>query len=292
MDVSIIFVNYKTINLLANSIASVLTETKDISYEIIVVDNASGDDSRALLFEKFNNKVKYVSLPDNIGFGRANNEGIKIANGRNVFLLNPDTLLLNNAVKILSDYLDDNSEIGVVGANLYNEDKSFQPSFSHNYPSLGFEVSNLFHALFLFNRENVNSTKNPKIVKSVVGAAMMIKQSVIDKTGAFDPRFFMYAEEEEWCLRIRKSGHKIANVPEASILHLDGKSFDFSADRQKRRLEGVRTLYRISYSPFYCRILRVVEYLTIISRLAVSKILRNHAKIDFWSFMYDNRKWE
>jgi GT2 family glycosyltransferase len=291
MDVSIIFVNYNTATLLMNAIDSVLNKTEDVEYEIIVVDNASTDDPYQLLTDKFRNRIKYIPLPENIGFGGANNVGINMAQGRNVFLLNPDTLLQNNAIEVLSNYLDAHINVGVAGANLYNEDSSPQPSFALYYPSIGYEMSNLFHMLFLYKRETFNDTDLPKTTKRVVGAALMVKKSVVAEVGAFDSRFFMYAEEDEWCYRIRKAGYKIVNVPQAKITHLDGKSFQFSEQRQKRKLEGLRTLYKISYSSFYCRVLRVVEYLTIISRLAICKVLNKHEKLIYWMFMYNNRKW-
>lgn len=292
MDVSIIFVNYNTISLLTDAIDSALEKTIGVIYEIIVVDNASNDNSRKILSDKYQSNVIYIALPENIGFGRANNEGMKIAKGRNVFLLNPDTILQNNAVKILSDYLDQNEGVGVVGANLYNEDGSAQPCFCHYYPSIGYELSNLFHLLFLYNREVFNYTEVPKKVSRVVGAAMMIKKGVINKTGMFDARFFMYAEEDEWCFRISKSGYTVFNLPQAKITHLDGKSFQFSEERQKRKLEGLRTFYRVSYSAFYCKVLQLVEYLTIITRLVVSRFSKNRVKLSYWKFMYNNRNWK
>jgi len=291
MDVSIIFVNYNTISLLCNAIDSVLAKTKEIDYEIIVVDNASQDNAQQVLQERFNNTIFFLPLLENIGFGRANNEGIKIAEGRNIFLLNPDTILVNNAIKQLSDYLDGHVDVGVAGGNLFNEDGSRQPSFSRYYPSIGFEISNLLHILTLYDRQTFVDTSEPVEVKRVVGAAMMIKKQVIDEVGAFNPRFFMYAEEDELCYRINKVGYKIVHLPQTEIIHLDGRSFQFTEQRQKRRLEGLRTFYKISYSPIYCFGLKVVEYLTILSRLALAQLSKNNENIAYWSFMYKNRKW-
>lgn len=292
MDVSIIIVNYNTVSLLIDSIDSIFTQTSGISYEIIVVDNASADNSAFILRERFGLNIQYISLDKNIGFGKANNVGIKQAKGRNIFLLNPDTVVENNAVKILSDYLDENTNVGIVGANLYNKDGSFQASFSNVYPSIGYELGNLLHVFYFFDKEHINYTAQPKEVKSVVGAAMMVKYQVIRQTGAFNPQFFMYSEEEEWCYRTRLAGFKIFNIPEAKIKHLDGQSFNFSADRQKRRIEGLRTLYCVSYSPTYCKIIRGLEYLTIVSRLLTFTVLNKKEKIIFWRFMYKNRRWD
>ncbi|CAA9203702.1 Poly(ribitol-phosphate) beta-N-acetylglucosaminyltransferase TarP [Flavobacterium bizetiae] len=292
VDVSVIFVNYNTVSLLIDAIDTVLNKTLDIKYEIIVVDNNSNDNSKSILWHKYGQKVNYIDLSENIGFGRANNEGMKKAAGRNVFLLNPDTLLNNNAIKILSNYLDANKQVGVVGASLYNEDGSPQASYSFFYPSLSYEFSNLLHLSFLFNTETFNDSVFPKEVKRVVGAAMMIKKEVIEKVGMFDPRFFMYAEEDEWCYRITKAGYKLVNLPESSITHLDGKSFLFSEQRKLRQLEGIRTFYKVTYSPLYCEFLKCIEYLTIVNRLFIFRLLKHTEKVNYWKFMYAHRKWK
>ena len=289
IQVSIVIINYNTLKITEDCINSIILNTKDINYEIILVDNASNDGS--VDYFNYFEGIKFIPSSENLGFGKGNNLGIEVANGRYVFLLNPDTILQNNAVKILSDFLDENSLVGVVGANLYNDDGTYQPSFSQMYPSLGLELSNFFHLLFLQNKECINKTDQSIQTKSVVGAAMMIKREVIEKTGGFNPQFFMYGEEEEWCNRIRKAGFYVFNVPTAKIIHLDGKSFQFSENRLKRRLEGVRTLYRVSYSRLYCKMLKIVEYATIVSRLIIFKLLKKDNKIEYWSFMYKNRKW-
>ena len=118
MDVSVIIVNYKTSQLLVQAIDSILDKTEDIVYEIIVVDNHSQDDSERVVHERYGNQVTYLPLAENVGFGRANNEGLRIVRGRNILFLNPDTILVNNAVRILSDYLDSHPDTGAVGGNL------------------------------------------------------------------------------------------------------------------------------------------------------------------------------
>lgn len=117
MDVSIIYVNYRTSGLIADSLRSVRALTQGVSYEVIVVDNNTEKSLPAEFGGLFPDiDIKYVMLDENVGFGRANNEGFKIAEGRNLFCLNPDTILLNNAIKILSDYLDAHPDTGIVGA--------------------------------------------------------------------------------------------------------------------------------------------------------------------------------
>lgn len=291
MDVSIIIVNYNTINLLCNAIDSVIQKTTKLIYEIIVVDNNSNDNSKQIINDKYSENIKYISLSKNIGFGRANNEGIHIAKGRNIFLLNPDTILQNNAVKILSDYLDSNLGVAVVGGNLYNANGTPQASFSCYYPSISHEVCRLFNLCLNKRIQSFNYSDIPQKVITVYGAALMIKKTVIAEVGGFDSRFFMYAEEDELCHRIKKRGYSIINVPQSQITHLDGRSFEFTEERQKRRLQGLRTLYKVSYSPIYCIALRVIEYSMIISRLFLFSLLANNEKIKLWKFYYKNRKW-
>ena len=279
MDVSIIFVNYNTIKLLTQAINSVYAKTEGITYEIIVIDNNSSDNSAQVINNTYKD-IKYVALPENIGFGRANNEGFKIAKGRNILCLNPDTILKNNAIKILSDYLDANNKEGAVGSQLYNKDGSIQQSASFYYISLSSCINDLFGSFF---RQKHKLRENPFEVASVFGAAMMVKNYVVQKTNGFDPRFFMYAEEEDWCRRIHKLGYKIVCVPASKVTHLDGGSFEFSEKREERRLEGELNFYNVNYSPKKVTMILFVKRLTILSRITIFKILGNKDKIERWN---------
>ena len=242
MDVSIVIVNYKTVSLIVDCIRSIREHVRDIAYEVIVVDNHSGDNFQERLQAEFGDGVVCVPLPENIGFGRANNEGFKVAKGRNLFCLNPDTLLLNNAVKILSDYLDGHPEAGACGGNLYDEEMRPALSFRRMLPSVAWEVNELFNLvpekLFYGKNRKFNSSDKPMNVGYVTGADLMLRRSVLEKVGGFSPDFFMYYEETDLCCRIRKGGFKIVSVPEAKIQHLEGKSFS----------EGQININRISFS--------------------------------------------
>ena len=129
-DVSIIYVNYYTSGLLVDSIQSVVNKTIGITYEIIIIDNNSEKNLRQKLQESISDTipVKYLFLQENIGFGKANNEGAKIASGKYLLFLNPDTILLNNAIKILYDFMESDPQAGACGGNLY--DSSNNPLFS------------------------------------------------------------------------------------------------------------------------------------------------------------------
>lgn len=257
MDVSVIIVNYKTSQLLVPAIDSILDKTEDIVYEIIVVDNHSQDDSERVVHEHYGNRVTYLPLAENVGFGRANNEGLRIARGRNILFLNPDTILVNNAVRILSDYLDSHPDTGAVGGNLYTADMQPNVSFNRVRPSIFDETDQATHRLLSrlrFGRNGLfNHTGHTIEVGFIAGADLMIPRQVLDSVGPFDPDFFMYYEETELCRRIAKATYRIVSVPEAKIIHLEGKSFVNNAERERRALISRRIYFRKTCSQRYAR---------------------------------------
>ena len=254
LDVSIILVNYNTTKLLIQAIQSVYDKSSGFSFEIIVVDNNSIEDPRQPLLETFGNKVTLLRLSDNIGFGRANNEGIKIAKGRNIFLLNTDTYLINNAIYILMSYIDSHPKDGSCGGTLLTAD--LQPTYSYHrvpYGILSYELSVLTMGLSrkMISKPFYNTSGKPLNVGNVSGANMMIRHSVLDEVGAFDPIFFMYCEEAELSWRIRKAGYKNVNVPQARIVHLEGKSSKVKEQRKLMELDGRRKYYIKTRGKFY-----------------------------------------
>jgi GT2 family glycosyltransferase len=265
LDVSIIIVNYKTIGYVLNAINSVEKKSYGFSYEIIVVDNNSNDNSEQTLKEYYGNRIIYIGLDKNIGFGRANNEGIKIARGRNILFLNPDTLLINNAIKILSDYLDNNQNTAICGGNLYGENNEPVFSFTCVYPSLLLVILESLSFLpvvrslprILYGKSNrFNYTNKIKKVKDIIGADLMIKKEICDKVGGYDARYFMYVEETDLCYRVRKLGYDIVSVPFAEIHHFIGKSFsNYTEKINFRKIEmktqSLNIFYKSHYSLFH-----------------------------------------
>lgn len=230
MDVSVIIVSYNTKKLITDCISSVIEKTKDIDYEIIVVDNNSTDNSVEEIKNKFPNVI-VIENKENIGFGLANNEGFKKASGRYLFCLNPDTVLINNAVKILSDFMDKNNDCAACGGNLYDEKLNPVHSFGYgdNTHTLLFRrtLMKLFWlGEYLKIKRYEKSIDRTKIqqVNHITGADLMLRKSVIDKLGGFSDKFFMYFEETELEARLKRAGYKIYFVPESKIIHLEGKT--------------------------------------------------------------------
>lgn len=255
MDVSVIIVNYKTSQLLMQAIDSILDKTEDIVYEIIVVDNHSQDDSERVVHERYGNRVTYLPLAENVGFGRANNEGLRIARGRNILFLNPDTILVNNAVRILSDYLDSHPDTGAVGGNLYTADMQPNASFGRTLPGLFDETDRALCRILSrirFGRNILfNYTDRPIDVGYICGADLMVPKHILDRTGSFNPDFFMYYEETELSWRIKNKGHRIVSIPQARIIHLEGKSSSQSLDRELRMFTSRRIYYQKTHDAIY-----------------------------------------
>lgn len=277
MDVSIIIVNYNTLELTKNTIESVLEKTKDINYEIILVDNASVDGSVEFFEKNYSDKIIFIKSNENLGFGRANNKGIKKSKGKYIFLLNSDTLLINNAIKILFDFMEKNQNIGVCGGNLYtanfNPSHSYREKLNNLYTELQdyFDIVKKLRKKFLNKRNDYNYTNIPIEVGYITGADMMISREVIEKLKyCFDKDIFMYYEEVELTYRIKKLGYKSYNIPAAKIIHLEGQSFDFKEERYRRHIQGKYIYFIKCYGEDSIKKLYKIQWLGLISRYLIT----------------------
>ncbi|MCR5187847.1 MAG: glycosyltransferase family 2 protein [Treponema sp.] len=240
MDVSIIIVNYNTKELLANCLESIYRHTKDLEFEVIVSDNGSTDDSINLIKEKYP-QVILIENKENLGFGKANNRGLEKAQGKYIFYLNSDTLLLNNASKYFFDYWenadknpDKEGEIGALGSNLLNNQKEVIHSYG-SFLSYNDEVRNSLRALLSISAYTVLSLFSKKYppldipndkaefytgpVDYITGADLFVKN---DRTARFDENFFMYCEEADLQLQMSKINKKRLLIEGPQIIHLCG----------------------------------------------------------------------
>lgn len=308
MDVSIIIINYKTPDLVIDCVKSIKEQTKDLLYEIIVVDNASNDGSAEILNGELAGDIKLIESGENLGFGKANNLGVEHAKGEYIFLLNSDTILINNAVKILHDYIINTKGVGVVGGNLYSVDLKENSSFSLVFDDIDTLkkqsrwiyiikeiLSRQFRQRFYSDeqrrqyvyRHTFNHTDKPMEVGYIFGTDMMLSRSLYQEMKGFDPEFFMYAEEEELSWRIHQKGYKIVSVPMAKIIHLDGGTFkrdDSFNDRQfGMRMTGAMTYYKKRFGEkgiddfYYYKTLRLKRQYNL-ARMMKRKLLLDLAK--------------
>lgn len=223
MDVSIIIVNYNTRKLLLDCISSIYEQTANLSFEIIVIDNASIDRSEELICSRFP-FVRWFNSAENLGFGRANNLGAKYANGEYLFFLNSDTLLLNNAILQLLSYMKthNSDNIGALGTWLLDENSEPNNSFGF-FPSIKNEMAYL---LGKYHRPYNSELGKEKDVDFVTGADLFIAKHVFDDLGGFDSKIFMYYEETDLQYRLSKSGMIRRIIPGPKIIHLEGGSFN------------------------------------------------------------------
>ena len=187
-------------------------KTCDIVFEVVVVDDASTDGSAGMVREEFPS-VHLLSRDVNGGFVRANNDGVRITTGRNILLLNSDTLFENNAAKILSDYLDEHSGVGICGGWLRNRDGSNQISFG-DPPSMAQAAADALFLNDLFPSSGLPrrggsprpGMTGPRAVGYVSGADLMIRRSLVERIGLFDEGYEAYCEEVDLCTRVRAAG--------------------------------------------------------------------------------------
>lgn len=216
-------VNYNTKQLLADCLATVFKKTKDVAFEVIVVDNASTDGSEDYIKELYPN-VKWINSGDNIGFGRANNLGAKYSIGKYLFFLNSDTLLLNNAVRIFFDYAEIHlqKKIGILGSWLLNKNELPNNSFGF-FPCAKNEINYLLGKYHLPTKEDIVTEKD---VDYITGADLFIEKRLFDELDGFDKNIFMYYEETDLQYRIAQRSLLRKIIPGPRIIHLEGGSFE------------------------------------------------------------------
>ena len=230
--VSILIANWNGRGILPACLRSVAEQTRTVSYEVIVVDDASTDDSVALVQREFP-WVHLVVNPKNLGFVGANNIGVHHATGELVLLLNSDTELKEDAVGTLVAFMDAHPEAGICGPALFGADG--RPQVSYGWPPSFLQaVIDAFFLNDLFPRAGFPSRGTPPNpnrtapfpVQYVSGAALLIRASVIEKVGLFDPLFRAYCEEVDLCRRVLTgTGLHVFFVPDAHIMHYEGKSY-------------------------------------------------------------------
>ncbi|NPA91848.1 MAG: glycosyltransferase [Chloroflexi bacterium] len=229
MDLSIIIVNWNVKDLLRRCLESIPAGAAGLSYEIIVVDNASTDGSPALQ-ETFPH-VRWIQNRENVGFTRANNQGLRVAQGRYICFLNPDTYVHPQSLTTLVRYLEDHPRVGIVGPQLRYPDGTLQPS-RYRFPTLWTALwestplewawpnnpwTRRYHCA-----DCPRDREHP--VDWLNGACLVVRKEVIDQVGPFDEGFFMYSEELDLCRRAKEAGWEVVYLPDAVVTHYEGRS--------------------------------------------------------------------
>ncbi len=234
IDISVIIVNYNTAGLLSECLRS-LIPPPELRMEVIVVDNASEDDSVQLLNHNFT-WVRLIANEQNLGFSRANNQALDISEGKYIFFLNPDTVVKSGAFEAMLDFMKTHDDMGLAGTRLLNPDGSPQSSVEMKYP--GQKRA----------KQDLRGLRGG--IAWVLGAAMIARRVIVKELGGFDERFFLYGEEQDLCLRIRKAGWKIGFISSAVVVHWGGQSESNTPaiDVWKKKFAAESLFYKIHYS--------------------------------------------
>jgi len=230
MDVSIIIVAWNVKQLLHDCLKSVYDQTRDIEFEVIYVDNASEDGSVEIVERDFS-EVIIIENDENQGFIKANNQAIKIAEGRYVLLLNSDTIILDNAISKTVEFADAHPEAAVVGCRVLNPDMTLQRTCVMYHSPLNLFLSatylyKLFPRNKFFGREAMTwwDFDDVREVETVSGCFSLVRTKAIEQVGLMDPIYFVYGDDPDWCYRFKKEGWKIMFTSEPNIIHYGGQT--------------------------------------------------------------------
>jgi GT2 family glycosyltransferase len=237
MDISVIVVTYNSARCIKQCLASVFAQTA-MALECIVVDNTSSDDTVATT-KGFN--IQLFANRENIGYGRGNNQGFAASQGRYIYLLNPDARFVeNDALAKICGEMDAHSRWGMAGTRMSSPDGHLEGPPALEYPGQR-HVHRDFSSL-------------PGKIAWIGGASMIIRRELYQKLNGFDPDFFLYSEETDFCLRMRETGFEIGHVPEIVVEHIGGGSEDLRDPYQvsSRKLKGLIQFRQKHYPPEDC----------------------------------------
>ncbi len=231
IDLSVIIVNYNVKDFLQSLLLSLDKALKNITHEIIIVDNASTDGSVELIKNNFP-QVTLIVNEENFGFSKANNLGLKISKGKYLLLINPDTIVSENTLSEMIMFFRKHPEVGLAGCKILNPDGTLQLACRRSFPGPWTSfckvtgLSRLFPKSKIFARYNLTylDENNSCEVDAVSGSFMMFTREIYEKIGGLDEEYFMYGEDLEYCFRIQKAGFKIYYVASTRIIHYKGES--------------------------------------------------------------------
>ena len=239
---SIIIVNWKSADFLRKCLKSIFANASGLSFEILVVDNASFDGSAELVEREFPG-VRFLQSTENLGFAGANNLGVRHSRGRALLFLNPDTEILVSALQTLCFFLDSNLDAGLVGAKLLNSDLTVQVTCIKAFPSILNQTIDSQHLKTTFPTWPIWGMKPlfvPDLefseVEVVSGACMLVRRDLFEEVGGFSTDYFMYSEDVDLCHKVKQAAWRVYYAATATIIHHGGKS---AASQAKQNFETI-----------------------------------------------------
>lgn len=234
LDLSIIIVNWNTKKYLRECLKSIYKEIKSLPCEVLVVDNASSDGSSDMVKEEFPQALLLMNQK-NVGFAKANNQAIRESTGKYILLLNPDTEILSGCIKEMLDFMESHHDVGAASGRILNPGKEVELFRSaKRFPTpfskfcVDVHLDRVFPRIRQFGKFSMVGwdRNDEREVDVLSGAFMFVRKKTIEDVGVLDERFFLLAEDVDWCRRIKQKKWKIIFNPKAEIIHTGGKSID------------------------------------------------------------------
>ncbi len=288
MDLSILIVNWNAGKLLVECIRSVNKFTKGITFEFIVVDNASSDGSVQMLGAEFP-EIKLIKNTQNVGFAKANNQAYLESKGKYICCLNPDTLLLNNALEVMYEYLLNNPECGIVGPKLLNPDGTIQYVCARRLPNLYTSfvwITGLNQRWpTTFEGECIENWdhKNSREVDCLAGACMVFRRDFSKDNKIFNESYFMFGEDVEICLWAKRCGYTIYYLSNAEVLHYGQASVKKHDTVKLHYFISLEIYFRNNHGMLKAILFRLLVILVMSSRLMLQKRKGKCGKILAWA---------
>jgi len=294
-DLSIIVVSWNTKDLLADCLNSVIANSRDLSLQIIVVDNGSADGSAAMVRSKFSN-VQLIENQANLGFAAANNLALPLCTAEYVLLLNPDTRIIGQALSILAEFLREHPQVGAVGPKVVHPLSRFRTLSCGHQPT----IRTVFNHYFFLSRLFPESPafrgyqllmgvhdREPRAVEWLSGVCLMVRRQVIEQVGPLREDWFMYAEDLEWCERISAGGWELVHVPAAIVEHHQGASV--------QQNEAVHTMWVQSLKQYFVMRTQATHLQSLVFSMVLSMGLLFRAVL-YWGqglvARQDRRMWQ
>lgn len=295
-ELSIILVSYNTAPYLRRALESVIAETHRTSYEVIVVDNASSDDSVVMLRQHFP-QVHLIASEQNNGFAGGVRQGATVARGKYLLLLNPDTVILNAAIDRLMDFAKTHPDNGIWGGITLNNDLSINTQHAWAKPNVTdllfstLGLSKLFKHSALFNHANYGDWQRDsiKVVDITSGCFFLTTRALWDKLDGFDARFFMYAEEADYCLRAQALGYQAIVTPDARIIHHGGVSHHRLAGKMVKLLKGKVELINRHIAPSQRAICKALLYWYVLNKYLLHSLKPRSPQRQEWRDVFQQR---
>ena len=245
VQVSVIIVNYNAAPFLELCLNGVRAASKKISTEIIIVDNASSDESCDMIRQKYPG-VKLICNTENTGFSKANNQAVKIARGAYVLFLNPDTLIGENSLLNVLKFAENQKDFGALGVRMIDGSGAFLPESKRNIPTIKSAFLKLFGSGNQYYANHINEFENSE-VDILAGAFLLIKKQVFNRVGGFDETYFMYGEDVDLSYTLLQKGYKNFYLGAETILHFKGES----GRKDKKYAENFYNAMYIFYNKYF-----------------------------------------